>query len=124
MSSSFTPIPRSGKTWSPPWLLNNTGLRKHHPEVAAARHRCHTSAPTGQIREHAKSRGAQIYAEVLGYGLRSDAYHIVQPAEKGDGAAEAMRIGLKDARLDPNEMQYINAHGTSTPWRHSPSTSL
>ena len=65
--------------------------------------------------EHAKSRGAQIYAEVLGYGLSSDAYHIVQPAEKGDGAAEAMRIGLKDARLDPNEMQYINAHGTSTP---------
>jgi 3-oxoacyl-[acyl-carrier-protein] synthase II len=65
--------------------------------------------------EHAQRRGAEIYAEVLGYGLSSDAYHIVQPAENGHGAADAMRNGLADARINADELQYINAHGTSTP---------
>ena len=64
--------------------------------------------------EHAKRRGAKIYAELTGYGCSSDAYHITSPAEDGSGAATAMLNALKDGGVEPEELAYINAHGTST----------
>lgn len=64
--------------------------------------------------EHAKARGAKILAEVVGYGATSDAYHITSPAENGEGAKNAMLFALKDANVAPEEITYINAHGTST----------
>lgn len=64
--------------------------------------------------EHAKKRGAKIYAEVVGYGCSSDAYHITSPAEDGSGAARAMKNAMKEAGVTPAEVDYINAHGTGT----------
>lgn len=64
--------------------------------------------------EHAKARGAEILAEVAGYGASSDAYHITSPSEDGTGAARAMESAMKDAGIQPSEVDYINAHGTST----------
>jgi 3-oxoacyl-[acyl-carrier-protein] synthase II len=65
--------------------------------------------------ERAKARGAKIYAEFLGFGMSGDAYHITGPAENGEGGAAAMRKALLDAELNPDDVGYLNAHGTSTP---------
>src|SRR5207245_11167913 len=64
--------------------------------------------------EHAKKRGAKIYCELAGYGLSADAYHMTAPPEDGEGAARAMKMALDHARISPNEVDYINAHATST----------
>jgi len=66
--------------------------------------------------EHAKARGAQIYGEVVGYGTTSDAYHMTSPSPTGEGAAAAMKMAVEDAGINPSQVDYINAHGTGTPY--------
>lgn len=66
--------------------------------------------------EHAQARGAVVYGEAVGYGTTSDAYHMTTPAENGEGAARSMTLALKDAKMTPEKVDYINAHGTSTPY--------
>ena len=65
--------------------------------------------------EHAKARGAKIYAEMVGEGMTSDAYHMTAPDPDGKGAERVMRLAIRDAGLDPQDIDYINTHGTSTP---------
>jgi len=65
--------------------------------------------------EHAKARGAKIYCELAGYALNSDAYHMTQPSEGGEGAARCMKLALNDAGMNADDIDYINTHGTSTP---------
>ncbi|MDF2822313.1 MAG: 3-oxoacyl-(acyl-carrier-protein) synthase 2 [Clostridiales bacterium] len=72
--------------------------------------------------EHAKNRGAHIYAEVVGYGATGDAYHITSPSPDGEGAARAMKLALDGANIEPSEIDYINAHGTSTPYNDKTET--
>ncbi len=65
--------------------------------------------------EHAKKRNAKIYAELVGYGASSDAYHMTSPGPEGEGAANAMKLAMQHANITPEQVTYINAHGTSTP---------
>ncbi|HYX52546.1 MAG TPA: beta-ketoacyl-ACP synthase II [Candidatus Limnocylindrales bacterium] len=65
--------------------------------------------------EHARKRGAPIFAEIIGYGMSADAYHITQPAEGGEGGYRVMTNAMNDAKIQPNDVDYVNAHGTSTP---------
>lgn len=72
--------------------------------------------------EHAKKRGAKIYAEVIGYGANADAYHMTAPSPEGEGAVRCIRLALRSGGIDPLEVDYINAHGTSTPYNDATET--
>ena len=72
--------------------------------------------------EHAKKRGANILAELVGYGSNSDTYHVTQPAPEGEGAARCMKLALDSAQMNPEDIGYINAHGTSTPFNDANET--
>jgi 3-oxoacyl-[acyl-carrier-protein] synthase II len=72
--------------------------------------------------ESAQKRNAKIYAEVIGYGMTSDAFHITAPSEDGDGAVRVMEVTIRDAGIHPSEIDYINAHGTSTPFNDKSET--
>ena len=65
--------------------------------------------------EHAKARGARIYGELAGFGMSADAHHMTAPCEDGEGAARCISNALRNAQLNPSDVQYVNAHGTSTP---------
>jgi 3-oxoacyl-[acyl-carrier-protein] synthase II len=71
---------------------------------------------------HARKRGAKIYAEIVGYGANADAYHMTAPSPEGEGAARCMRLALRSGNIDPTEVDYINAHGTSTPYNDATET--
>jgi 3-oxoacyl-[acyl-carrier-protein] synthase II len=75
-----------------------------------------------ETEEHAKARGAEILAEFAGFGLTDDAFHITQPAEGGEGAVRSMKLALKDSGLDTTDIDYVNAHGTSTPFNDKSET--
>ncbi len=72
--------------------------------------------------EHARARGARIYAEVMGYGMTDDAYHITAPSETGEGGTRAMKLAISDSGITPDQVDYINAHGTSTPYNDKTET--
>ena len=102
LSTSFNDIPEKA---SRPWDEDRDGFVMGEGSGAVVL----------ESYDHAKSRGAKIYAEVLGYGLSGDAYHITAPAEDGNGGFRAMQNAIKDAKLNLSDIDYINAHGTSTP---------
>lgn len=102
LSTSFNDMPEQG---SRPWDRDRDGFVMGEG----------SGVVVVEEYEHAKKRGAKILAEVVGYGMSGDAHHITAPADDGDGAFRAMRNALRRAELDPGQIDYVNAHGTSTP---------